>query len=179
MPAAPPTAFLSRLPRLSSLSLSYCRLTDDALAALSPAIAALPALRHLSLARNALAHADLAPLAAAPALAALDLSFNPLRGPAAASLFAALRGRASPADVDLSRTAVRSPGLRLDGLAGWRAAAARLALPAVFAAAEVRAIEAALPDGATLILDGPAFADAAGADADSGGPPPAGPLLLR
>jgi hypothetical protein len=176
MPTAPPTAFLAHLPRLSSLSLAYCHLTDDALAILAPPIAALPALRRLSLARNALALADLAPLAAAPALAALDLSFNPLRGPAAASLFAALRGRASPADVDLSHTALRSPGLRLDGLAGWRAAAARLALPAVFSESEVRAIEAALPDRATLILDGPAFAGGGGGG-DGGGPPPADRLL--
>ena len=158
MPKQPRTGFLEGLRSLKSLNLSFCVIGDSAFATLSRVIAdELPSLLELSLCRNNLSDACDIGAIVGPSLQSLDLSFNAkIGGPGATSLFRRLTVPGTRlAYVNLSNTRFRSPGLSFDGLDRWAVPNAHLVIPNLFSEDEVQRIEACMPEGGVLELDGP------------------------
>ena len=167
MPLIPCTDFLQRLPNLKSLTMSWCRMGNAAFNALAPIIAnRMPNLTTLVLSRNELSSASASAEAAdlgtvvGPSLESIDLSFNyGIGGPGATSLFQHVISPGSLgtrlARIDLSNTRFRTSGLSFDGLDQWAVPNAHLIIPNRFTEDEVARIEACMPDGGVLELDGP------------------------
>jgi hypothetical protein len=156
---AHPIRVLDGLDHLETLSLPYCAITDAALDALIHPDLCLPRLRTLDLTRNSLTPgANLAALPQRlPALETLVLRQNTLMGgPAFTGLFEHLAGSTTAvlATVDLAYNDLETQGLRFAPLADWRAPNATLILPDIFSPAEVQRLEALMPDGSTLCLEG-------------------------
>lgn len=127
-----PTCPLPASNRIATLNLSGCGITDAVFAVLGPSLARQTALQTLVLQRNILSGAALGEMVG-PALASLDLKYNPLTGRAASSLLAALEGNSVLARIDLRSTFFSSDGFEFERIRHWRASPAVLEMPHCFA----------------------------------------------
>jgi hypothetical protein len=159
MPKEPCTRFIESMANVESLNLSFCSIEAKSFARLAPAIARfMTHLKGLSMCRNDLSDAvDLASVVG-PALQRLDLSFNKeIGGHAVTSLFRhmGLNGTTTTINyVNFANTRFRTSGLTFDGL-DRALPDTHFVIPNLFSHEEVTRIQACLPDGSILELDGP------------------------
>ena len=151
---------LSGLDNLVELRLAYCGIDDAILDKIMPDLIHMPVLGILDLTRNNLIDANLHPIVERiTSLTTLVLTHNRLSGNTVGRMFDAFvkedANLHTLSHIDLSYNPFYGHGLSFLGITAWKPAeTATLHLPNIFPSDIVGALEAIMPDGSTLYLEG-------------------------